>query len=69
VDAQDAKFTASFKKGDFDASFTDEGLIDATLSKEPVDIGAFLSFSGGKLYHTFIPQLYTAKQGKTGKTK
>jgi hypothetical protein len=69
VAAQDAKFTVSFKKGDFDGSFTDEGLIDATLSKVPVDIGALLSFSGGKLYHAMTPQLYTAKQGKSGKTK
>jgi hypothetical protein len=69
VEAQDAKFTASFKKGDFDGFFTDEGLIDATLSKAPVDIGLLLSFSAGKLYNTAVPLLYTAKQGKTGKTK
>ena len=67
VAAQDARFSLARKKGSFGASLADEGLIDATLSNLPVEIGVLLS--AGKLYHALVTQTYTATQGKSGKTK
>jgi hypothetical protein len=68
VNAQDAPFSLSLKKGDFDSFFADEGLIDADLKSQGVTVRASI-YVGNKLNALRVPQLYSAKQGKSGKTK
>ena len=68
VPAQLAPLTISLKNGDFAGSLADEGLINASLSDVPVNVGVFVQFSTGSS-HGFVPLSYSAKQGKSGKAK
>jgi len=68
VEAQDAPFTISFKKGDFDDFYLDEGLINSNVKSEQVSILTNI-FLGHEFSSAMVPQSYTAKQGKSGKTK
>jgi len=64
----DVKFQASFKKGDFALRLEDEGLSNTTVKSAPVDVDVVASYLS-EIRYGVVPQLYTAKQGKTGKTK
>ena len=66
--AQDAKLTVKFAKGSFASSLLDEGLVDATVTDAPVTIPVEVVMNA-TTYAKAQPQVYTAKQGKTGKTK
>lgn len=66
--AQDARLTVKFAKGSFAESLADEGLADATVTEAPVTIPVEVVMNG-TTYAKAQPQLYSAKQGKTGKTK
>ena len=65
--AQDAKL--AFKaKGNFQADLVDEGLTNATVDELPVQIRVEVTLDGKKKPKVQA-QTYTAKAGKTGKTK
>lgn len=63
-----AKFAVKFAKGDFVAKLADEGLTNTTVSDLPVTIDVTVDI--GDIYlRKLVPQIYTAKQGSTGRTK
>jgi hypothetical protein len=76
VVAQDARLSVRFAKGTFAPQLQDEGLVDplangAPLGSKfegPVSIGLRVDVNGA-VYEKTQPQTYTAKAGKTGKTK
>ena len=69
VPAQDAKFSAKFSKGSFKSKLADYGLTgEADVKNQSENINLSLLLTTGGLQGV-VPQSYTAKQGKTGKTK
>lgn len=68
VTTQTAAFSASFKKGSFASEFSDQGLIDDVLVDVPVRIKSTLSVGGYTVYGLNVLS-YTARAGKSGKTK
>ena len=66
--AQTGKFSFKLTKGTLQPLFVQEGLTNKTVTKEsdPVRVTIFIN---GAMYQTVRAQIYTAKQGKTGKTK
>ena len=64
-----AKFTLKLGKGDYDASFADEGLSgDATVKKSPRTMRVTLVFAGTG-YQADLDLLYIAKAGVSGKAR
>jgi len=69
VIAQSAKYMAKFSKGSFKKQLADYGLTgDADVKSEPRSVNVTLLFNVTVLQEV-LAQTYTAKQGKTGKTK
>ncbi|HYF49172.1 MAG TPA: CAP domain-containing protein [Planctomycetota bacterium] len=68
VAAQTSAFKAMFKTGDFAATVADEGLLSADV-KDASRTVPVLIFFNGQMFSTDRPVLYTAKTGKTGRTK
>lgn len=66
--AQDAKLSVQFANGSFASWLADDGLTDTTVSELPISIPVRVVMNG-HVYATTQPQTYTAKVGKTGKTK
>lgn len=66
--AQDARLTVKFAKGSFASSLLDEGLVDATVTDAPVTIPVEIVMNA-TTYARAQAQSYTAKAGKSGKTK
>lgn len=66
--AQDAKLTVKLKKGSFADQLVDEGLVDATVQKVPVEVDVEVD-AAAKPRKKRVALTYTAKQGKTGSAK
>ncbi len=66
--AQDARLNVKFAKGSFAESFDDEGLVNATVTNAAVTIPVEVVMNG-TTYASAQAQSYTAKAGKSGKTK
>lgn len=66
--AQDAKLSVKFSKGSFASSLADDGLVDATVKDVAVTMPVEIELND-TMYASAQPQTYTAKTGKTGKTK
>jgi len=65
-----SKFALKLIKGSFSASLADEGLADITVADLPVTVTVALTVNDNPAALTVPVQLsYTAKAGKTGKTK
>jgi hypothetical protein len=60
-----AKFTASFRKGDFAAALQDEGLSNATVANVYAPTLVTVTFDGAGNAETF-QLVYAAKQGRSG---
>jgi hypothetical protein len=68
IPTQDAKYAVKFAKGTFSDRLVDENLTDRTVKEDPVSIKVDVHV-GPAAYTATVAQEYTAKQGKTGKTK
>jgi hypothetical protein len=68
VAAQDSKLSVKMPKGNFASSFTNEGLTDTTVKDAPVTIAVDVTVDSARKRKA-QPQLYSAKQGKSGRTK
>ena len=68
VAAQDAKLSIKLTKGSFASALSDEGLVNATVTEVAVSVPVEIQLNG-TMYAKTQPQLYSAKAGKTGKTK
>lgn len=68
IPSQDAKFSAKFTKGNFAPMLVDERLTNRTVKDDPVTVKVDVTIDG-VAYTQTKPQLYKAKQGKTGATK
>ena len=66
--AQDAKLNIRFSKGSFASSLVDEGLGNATVTDVAVLVPVEIKLND-TMYAKAQPQKYSAKQGKTGRTK
>jgi hypothetical protein len=66
--AQDAKLSVRLAKGSFASSLADEGLVNATVKDLAVTMPVEIELND-TMYASAQPQKYTAKAGKTGKTK
>ena len=63
-----SKFSVKLNKGDFDADLADDGLSNADAKDKSVTIPIVLIFNG-EAFETQPTLLYSAKAGKSGKTK
>ncbi len=63
-----SKYAVKIAKGSFSTTLADEGLTDTTVKDFATEVGVGLDVNAAKL-RKLQPQLYTAKQGKSGKTK
>lgn len=68
VPSQDAKYVVKFAKGNFSSSLADENLTDRTVKDDPVSIKVDVHV-GSNAFTATVTQTYTAKTGKSGKTK
>jgi len=66
--AQDAKFLATVKKGDFENALADERLANADVRKEQRTVSAAVLLNDTQ-FTASVTQEYTAKAGKSGRTK
>ncbi|HEV7734151.1 MAG TPA: hypothetical protein VGR62_18410 [Candidatus Binatia bacterium] len=64
--AQDAKFTVKISKGSLAGEFTDEGLTDADVDKEPRSVDVQVTVEDASRSAKTAVLTYKAKQGKTG---
>lgn len=65
---QVSKYKASFKKGDFAGDLDDDGLINDTVSEQPVSMLISLNL-GEHLYQRAQSMIYKASAGKSGSAK
>lgn len=66
--AQDARLALRLAKGSFASSLVDDGLANATVKDVAVTVPVEIKLNG-TMYAKAQSQTYTAKQGKTGRTK
>jgi hypothetical protein len=65
---QTAKFALKLSKGTFSTSLTDEGLGNENAKNKATTVRVDMYFNGQYL-RKLVPQIYTAKQGSSGRTK
>jgi hypothetical protein len=68
VEEQTAKFAVKFSKGTFWTSLQDEGLANIDIKDDRITVPVIILFNGG-VYEADVPQTYSARIDKTGKTK
>jgi hypothetical protein len=66
--AQDAKLSIKFAEGSFASSLSDEGLVNATVKNVAVSMPVEIKLND-TMYASTQAQTYSAKEGKSGKTK